>query len=628
MKDKISIIIPVYNGVKYLPKCIDSVLNQTYKNLEIILVDDGSTDESGKICDTYSLKDKRIKVIHKENGGVSDARNVGLKVATGKYIGFIDHDDFIESDMYEILLKTLYAYDADIVQCASYKIIDKKINPEHYSGTVEQFDVTSALEESIRVRSFSHSVWNKLYKKDLLQGIEFPLNMLNVDINFNYKVFIKAQKLVSIDIPKYYYLKRKDSVTGSLAYLNKMDVFYNYLEIMKSISRDFPSLFNITQERFVKTLLKIYKQLETNRYFDIDKKRRNLIQDYINKNHRSLVSNPLINGKTKFLLKLFKKNFGLVYYSLDLDYRFRKKIKRMLGNNEKIILILKKIFSSKYSIKKYDVKVIKENIDNSKPTVFTLLPPEQESYKNQSIALALEKILKVSLPDYNIVEIECKNTYKAIKILKKVVKSPDVFCLCGVGNEEDQYLSEELKKSFPKNKVILAPDIVLYLNEQDKAVTRKNVFACLNADIKSIIGYKEKIDLLLKLRKEYRDIAIGDRNISHKVSANTRETELKKILDTFRTSKVVITDRLNDMIFSAITGTPCIVLLNNDHKAYDAYKQLKDRSYIKLIEKFDMDEILKWVNHFYKYDTSKIIVPDFSAKFGELVAELSMNYRN
>ncbi|MGZ5551628.1 MAG: polysaccharide pyruvyl transferase family protein, partial [Nitrososphaeraceae archaeon] len=447
-------------------------------------------------------------------------------------------------------------------------------------------------------------------------------------------VFIKAQKLVSIDIPKYYYLKRKDSVTGSIASLNKMDLFYNYLERMKSISRDFPSLFNITQERFVNKLLEIYEQLETNRHFDIDKKRRNLIQDYINKNYRSLVSNPLINGKTKFLLKLFKKNFGLVYYSLDLDYRFRKniyrfrkKIKRMLGNNEKIILILKKIFSSKYSIKKYDVKVIKENIDNSKPTVFTLLPPEQESYKNQAIALALEKILKVSLPGYNIVEIECKNTYKAIKILKKVVKSPDVFCLCGVGNEEDQYLSEELKKYFPKNKVILAPDIVLSLNEQDKAVTRKNVFACLNADIKSIIGYKEKIDLLLKLRKKYRDIAIEDGNISHKVSANTRETELKKILDTFRTSKVVITDRLNDMIFSAITGTPCIVLLNNDHKAYDAYKQLKDRSYIKLVEKFDMAEILKCVNHFYKYDTSKIIVPDFSAKFGEL-AELSMNYKN
>ncbi|MGZ5551627.1 MAG: glycosyltransferase family 2 protein, partial [Nitrososphaeraceae archaeon] len=159
MKDKISIIIPVYNGVKYLPKCIDSVLNQTYKNLEIILVDDGSTDESGKICDTYSLKDNRIKVVHKQNGGLSDARNTGLKIATSEYIGFVDSDDFIESDMYEILLKTLYAYDADIVQCASYKIIDEKINPEHYSGTVEQFDSYSALEESIIARSFSHSVW-------------------------------------------------------------------------------------------------------------------------------------------------------------------------------------------------------------------------------------------------------------------------------------------------------------------------------------------------------------------------------------------------------------------------------------------------------------------------------------
>jgi len=149
MQDKISVIIPVYNAAKYLPKCIDSVLNQTYKNLEIILVDDGSTDESGKISDKYSYKDNRVIVIHKENGGTSDARNKGIKAATGKYIGFIDSDDYIETDMYEILLKTLYAYDADIVECAFYRI--KKDNlilpPKYFSGTPEQFNVSQAMEE-------------------------------------------------------------------------------------------------------------------------------------------------------------------------------------------------------------------------------------------------------------------------------------------------------------------------------------------------------------------------------------------------------------------------------------------------------------------------------------------------
>ena len=113
----ISIIVPVYNVEKYLSKCIDSIINQTYKNIEIILIDDGSTDSSGAICDKYALVDSRIHVLHIENSGVSNARNVGLNHATGDYIGFVDSDDYIEPNMYELLLEELIADDVDVVQC-------------------------------------------------------------------------------------------------------------------------------------------------------------------------------------------------------------------------------------------------------------------------------------------------------------------------------------------------------------------------------------------------------------------------------------------------------------------------------------------------------------------------------
>ena len=123
----ISIIVPIYNVEKYLKKCIDSIINQTYKNLEIILVDDGSPDNCGKICDEYAKKDNRIKVIHKENGGVSSARNVGVENATGEYIGFVDSDDYIEKDMYEVLINNLKKENADISIISNYEVYKNKI---------------------------------------------------------------------------------------------------------------------------------------------------------------------------------------------------------------------------------------------------------------------------------------------------------------------------------------------------------------------------------------------------------------------------------------------------------------------------------------------------------------------
>lgn len=128
MEEKlISIIVPVYNVEKYLKECIDSVISQTYKNLEIILVDDGSTDKSGEICDEYSKKDSRIKVIHKENGGLSDARNVALDIAKGEYIGFVDSDDYVEKDMFETLYKLAEEHNTEISSISFYKTLENEI---------------------------------------------------------------------------------------------------------------------------------------------------------------------------------------------------------------------------------------------------------------------------------------------------------------------------------------------------------------------------------------------------------------------------------------------------------------------------------------------------------------------
>lgn len=335
MKDKISIIIPVYNVSKYLPRCVESVLNQTYNNLEIILVNDGSTDKSGQLCNSYSRNDERIKVIHKKNGGPSDARNEGLRIASGKYIGFVDSDDYIEPDMYETLLMALYTYDADIADCRFFYIKDGEvINQKYYSGVVGRFTPISALEGLIISKPFSHNVWNKIYKKKLIKDIEFPLNVhCGEDIIFTFKAFARAKKIVHIDIPKYYHVYRNDSIMRLSNYNERIDDLYQFEERIDYISKHFSSLADLAQKNLIEILISRFKNLR-NKHIKKYNILHSFIKNYIKSNYRSLAANPLIDKKNKILLRIFNINFGLVflffYNSKDFQKYYNLRIKPQL----------------------------------------------------------------------------------------------------------------------------------------------------------------------------------------------------------------------------------------------------------------------------------------------------------
>lgn len=167
MGEKISVIVPVYNVEQYLERCVDSIINQTYTNLEIILVNDGSTDNSGKLCDELAKKDERIRVIHKENGGLSDARNRGIEEAESDLVGFIDSDDYIDNDMYEILLKNLNNTDADLSMCALYDVYNN--TPEAQVTNKETWKLSSeqAIKMVMEAKILSVTAVNKLYRKSL-----------------------------------------------------------------------------------------------------------------------------------------------------------------------------------------------------------------------------------------------------------------------------------------------------------------------------------------------------------------------------------------------------------------------------------------------------------------------------
>jgi glycosyltransferase involved in cell wall biosynthesis len=215
--DKISIIVPIYNVEKYLRKCIDSILAQTFKNIEVILVDDGSPDESPMICDEYAKRDDRIVVIHKPNGGLSSARNAGISVATGNFIGFVDSDDYIHPDMYKILHEKLVRNDAQIAECTVttvYGEIQKNISG---TGMIQSYSGEEALEllmfpEKNKLNP-RFAVWSKLFRADIIGDLLFPLGMIHEDHLYDAQAFLRANRYVIVDKPLYFHNVRENSIT-------------------------------------------------------------------------------------------------------------------------------------------------------------------------------------------------------------------------------------------------------------------------------------------------------------------------------------------------------------------------------------------------------------------------------
>ena len=211
---KISVIVPVYNTAKYLERCMNSILSQTMRDLEIILIDDGSTDQSPRLCDDYAEKDSRVKVIHKTNGGLSSARNAGIETASSNYIGFVDSDDYISANMYEILYVAACEYNADITR-VNYKevmVSDFKEKASVKRGKVKVFS-GNAVEESFHDMRVE-SVCVGLYKKEVIGSIRFPVGKTSEDIPFNFSVFRRAKIVCFIPKEKYFYFNNPSSISN------------------------------------------------------------------------------------------------------------------------------------------------------------------------------------------------------------------------------------------------------------------------------------------------------------------------------------------------------------------------------------------------------------------------------
>ena len=263
----ISIVIPVYKVEKYLIKCVDSVVNQTYKNLEIILVDDGSPDNCGKICDEYARIDKRIIVIHKENGGLSSARNAGIEICKGDYLFFIDSDDWISDDCIEYLYNSIFADDSD---CAvtNLMFINEETGKARKVYNFEEkhfvFRKNEAIKTMFYQKNISCGAPGKLYKKQLFKDIRYPESTLFEDLATTYRIFDKCERITVNSEDKYYYLQRKSGIIRSKFTDRKLDIINITEEIVEYIQEKLPVCYKAAVCRLISGQLHVYFQIPKN----------------------------------------------------------------------------------------------------------------------------------------------------------------------------------------------------------------------------------------------------------------------------------------------------------------------------------------------------------------------------
>lgn len=254
MNPLISVIVPVYKVEKYLHRCIDSILAQTYENIEVLLIDDGSPDQSGAICDDYQAKDSRVRVFHKENGGVSSARNLGLKEAKGDYIGFVDADDYIDSLMYEVLLNNLKTERADIAICGYQKDLSNGLFEAYWKEkTLLVFNREEMISNLLANRYYTCAVWSMLFKKSLANQVVFDVKRKhNEDLLYIYEVMKLANTASYASDPHYYYCTNEGSATTSGFSDSMMDIVYISEYILIDIKKNLPSLYPLEKREFMR----------------------------------------------------------------------------------------------------------------------------------------------------------------------------------------------------------------------------------------------------------------------------------------------------------------------------------------------------------------------------------------
>lgn len=651
---KVSVIIPVYNTKKYLRKCVDSVLAQTYDNLEIILVNDGSTDDSGALCDEIAEGFNNILVIHKKNGGLSDARNAGITVATGEFTCFLDSDDWMDEDCIEEALTEMKFSDADVVVWGYHTDFhdeNEKVVKSH-DVIPTQFKNNDKVDENMDINKLiglCGYAWNKLYKTEIIKNIKFAKGISLVeDILFNADVMTENVKVSFINKAFTHYIQRQKETLGTKYYPNYLDLKVKAIKADKKILTAWDTPRDIIEKFVCNMYLSVSWSMVTNllKSTASKKEKANKIKELINnKEIISKISKARENSLVKKIRKktILAKNIFLIKTVVNILENSKKLTSSITPEFKSVILA--KISSGK------NPKWLKYKSDKKKVVIF--LAGFYANLGDLAITYAQREFLREMYPDRDIILVPSTETYTSIKTLKKILNKDDVITLIGGGNMSDLYWSLEsarlfIIKNFKKNRIIsfpqtvsfsdtengrkclntsrkvytkhnnivfflrennalkrfkkyfrdvkceLCPDMVLSLNKTEPKAERDKVVCCLRNDGESYISGTQRKSVITQMRDNFDNVILRD---TVDVSADEcTEAVFEETLHNFwsmlRRSKVVVTDRLHCMIFCVITGTPCVAIDNSNKKISGVYNEwLKEIDWIKFATDNDIDKI-------------------------------------
>ncbi|MCI8788861.1 MAG: glycosyltransferase family 2 protein [Lachnospiraceae bacterium] len=304
----VSVIVPVYKVEQYIESCLDAVKSQTYENLEIILIDDGTPDSSGEICERYAEQDSRMVVYHKQNGGLSDARNYGIDCAKGEYITFIDSDDRVDIDYVEYLYRLIRKYECMLALCTHRILYENGKMVEIGAGGEEILDEETCLERMLYHDVIDTSAWAKLYHRKILEGIRFPKGKLFEDIGTVYKTFLKSKKIACGYSPKYTYVFHDDSIVNGAFSIKKLDLLDMTDQMAKEVAMAYPSLEKAVNRRKVYARFSTLNQMMNCRAY---KKEKTILIKYIRKHGLGILADKKAPKRDHAAILLLMMNYGL-----------------------------------------------------------------------------------------------------------------------------------------------------------------------------------------------------------------------------------------------------------------------------------------------------------------------------
>lgn len=655
---KLSIIMPVYNVEKYIEKCLKSIINQNNNDYELIIVDDGSLDNSVDIAKKITNKRRNIKIYSKENGGLSDARNYGLSKATGDYITFIDSDDEIEYNYVDSIIKSIKKNNNPDFLLFGYYIDYIKDENLYNSETI--IEKTSDLflnnkknKFSINNSSYIGYAWNKVYKYEIIKDnkllFEKGLQYIE-DIVFNNNYFNFANHISIIDQALYHYKQYSNTITLGKK-INEAQFEYDIRAIncYKKISNKilFDSKNNLNKYIRSRFNWSIKLLLNNNRYDLIIN-----YSDYI-KNNKQIFNT---NIKEKIFYNLIaNKNYFLCKFLLRL---------RIFIKTAKRIIPIKLKYNIKYFLSKKNIPLM----DFTKNNVYIFLSSNYGNLGDCLITRAQYKFLKDTFPKHSIVKIYSNETFNCIKTIKSNIKKDDIISFIGGGNFGDlykdleynrQFVTKKLKKYkkiyfpqsiictdgkkesflkkykriydsknnlfifrdkesynvtnkiFKNSQICLLPDIVTYLKTNNIVKKNNKVLLCLRNDIEKNMEFdlSNLHETYNNYKIMYTDTQIKNNNMSEYVI----DYEINKIFDLFLNSNLVVTDRLHGMIISYILNIPFIALDNNNNKISNYYYTWLKNSKGILIDsdKLNNDILSNMINK-ERIDTSENTKYDFN----------------